>query len=79
MPRIIILKHTAPQRFDLIVSNPPYIDPIDLYVAALQYEPQRALVAEAAGLADLIEIVSQAPQWLAQNGCLIVEHGYDQA
>lgn len=67
------------QQFDLIVSNPPYIDPIDPHVAALQFEPQRALVASNSGLADLMIIISQAPQWLVQGGWLVVEHGFDQA
>ena len=67
------------KQFDLIVSNPPYIDPIDPHVAGLKFEPQRALVADDAGLADLVIIISQAPQWLVQGGWLVVEHGFDQA
>lgn len=67
------------EKFDLIVSNPPYIDPDDAHVAKLEYEPQRALVAENKGLSDLEFIIRKAPQWLNANGWIVLEHGYDQA
>lgn len=67
------------QKFDLIVSNPPYIDPDDPHVAKLKYEPQRALVAQQQGLADIRQIVGGAGHWLNQNGWVVLEHGYDQA
>ena len=66
------------EKFDLIVSNPPYIDPDDAHVAKLEYEPQRALVAENKGLSDLEFIIRKAPQWLNANGWIVLEHGYDQ-
>lgn len=66
------------RKFDLIVSNPPYIDVDDNHLANLPYEPRRALVAEQQGLADLAMIIAQAPHYLHQNGWLIVEHGYNQ-
>lgn len=66
-------------RFDLIVSNPPYIDPADSHLAALRYEPITALTAAESGLADIRHIVQQAPQYLHPNGWLYLEHGYDQA
>lgn len=65
-------------RFDLIVSNPPYIDAIDPHMRDLKREPQRALVAEKQGLADLELIIQQAHAWLQPQGWLVVEHGYDQ-
>ena len=67
------------EKFDLIVSNPPYIDPDDAHVAKLEYEPQRALVADNKGLSDLELIIREAPQWLNTNGWIVLEHGYDQA
>ncbi|MEH8016321.1 peptide chain release factor N(5)-glutamine methyltransferase [Rheinheimera muenzenbergensis] len=67
------------QRFDLIVSNPPYIDPHDSHLAALRYEPITALTAEQHGLADIRHIVQHAPEYLQPNGWLYLEHGYDQA
>ena len=67
------------EKFDLTVSNPPYIDPDDAHVAKLEYEPQRALVAENKGLSDLEFIIREAPQWLNANGWIVLEHGYDQA
>lgn len=66
-------------KFDLIVSNPPYIDPDDVHVAKLEYEPQRALVAEKKGLSDLELIIREAPEWLNPKGWIVLEHGYDQA
>ncbi len=65
--------------FDLIVSNPPYIDEQDQHVQALQAEPQRALVAKNQGLADLQIIIEQGQFWLKSNGWMVLEHGYDQA
>lgn len=67
------------EKFDLIVSNPPYIDPDDAHVTKLEYEPQRALVADNKGLSDLEFIIREAPQWLNANGWIVLEHGYDQA
>lgn len=67
------------QKFHLIVSNPPYIMPDDPYLAALQYEPQTALVAAENGTADLEEIIKHAPQYLLPQGFLVLEHGYQQA
>ena len=67
------------QCFDLIVSNPPYIDPSDHHLNALRYEPASALTAAEQGLADIRHIVQQAPRYLAANGWLYLEHGYDQA
>lgn len=67
------------QKFDLIVSNPPYIDPLDPHVANLQHEPQRALVADQNGLADLEHIIATAPYWLKPDGWVVLEHGFDQA
>ena len=67
------------QRFDLIVSNPPYIAAGDEHLAALAHEPQDALVAGRDGLDDLRAIIGQAPAHLDAGGWLLLEHGYDQA
>lgn len=71
----------AGQRFDLIVSNPPYIDPKDphLQLGSAQYEPHSALVAEQQGYADLQHIIEQAPNYLNAQGWLLLEHGWQQA
>lgn len=65
--------------FDLIVSNPPYVAAEDPHLAALQHEPQSALVAGADGLDDLRAIIRAAPDRLRPGGWLLVEHGWDQA
>lgn len=66
------------QKFDLIVSNPPYIDPEDVHLQQLGAEPQRALIAQQKGLADLKIIIEQAVNWLNPQGWVVLEHGYDQ-
>ena len=67
------------ERFDLIVSNPPYVAAGDPHLGALSHEPANALVAGPDGLDDLRTIVAQAPARLRPFGWLLVEHGYDQA
>jgi len=71
----------AGERFDLILSNPPYIAAEDPHLVAgdVRFEPSSALVAGADGLDDLRLIVSKAPQNLLPGGWLLLEHGYDQA
>lgn len=67
------------ERFDVIVSNPPYIDPADPHLRGeIRHEPQQALVAADHGLADLRAIIEQAPVHLNLGGWLLLEHGYDQ-
>lgn len=67
------------QFFDVIVSNPPYIDPQDKHIKALAAEPRRALVAGNNGLADIEFIIQNGKKWLTANGWIALEHGYDQA
>ncbi|MBD8616337.1 peptide chain release factor N(5)-glutamine methyltransferase [Pseudomonas putida] len=69
------------ERFDLIVSNPPYIASADPHLSAgdVRFEPASALVAGEDGLDDLRLIISQAPAHLQPGGWLLLEHGYDQA
>lgn len=67
------------QRFDLIVTNPPYIADNDPHLAALAHEPLTALTAGTDGLDDIRSIVTHAPQALVPGGWLLIEHGFDQA
>jgi release factor glutamine methyltransferase len=69
------------QRFDVIVSNPPYVAADDPHLARgdLRFEPRAALAAGADGLADIRTIVAGARAHLAPGGWLLFEHGYDQA
>lgn len=69
----------AGQRFDLVLSNPPYIREGDPHLAALQHEPQLALTAGVTGLEALQTIVSGAVDHLEAGGWLLLEHGHDQA
>jgi release factor glutamine methyltransferase len=65
-------------RFDLIVSNPPYVAEDDPHLEALGYEPRGALAAGADGLDAIRAIVAAAPGYLLPSGVLLLEHGYDQ-
>lgn len=66
--------------FDLIVSNPPYVDPASPFLTQgdVRFEPKSALVADDAGMADLLHIIAHAPRYLADDAHLLLEHGYDQ-
>jgi release factor glutamine methyltransferase len=66
-------------RYQLIVSNPPYIAAQDEHLAALGFEPLQALASGADGLDDIRQIIQQAPAHLQPGGWLLLEHGYDQA
>ena len=68
-------------RFDLIVSNPPYIALGDPHLSEgdLRFEPRAALTDEADGLAAIRTIIQRAPFLLRPGGSLWLEHGFDQA
>jgi release factor glutamine methyltransferase len=67
------------QKFDVVLSNPPYIGGSDAHLAALQHEPSLALTPGGDGLSALLEIASGAPAHLQLGGWLLLEHGWDQA
>lgn len=66
-------------RFDLIVSNPPYIARQDPHLEQLIHEPQQALVAGIDGLDAYRVIAAEAEQFLAPEGLLLLEQGAQQA
>lgn len=70
----------AGQRFDLIVSNPPYVADGDAHLAQgdLRFEPRTALASGGDGLDAIRRIVAAAPAHLVPGGWLLIEHGYDQ-
>lgn len=69
---------TENELFDVIVSNPPYIDENDEHLQRLQSEPISALSAPNHGLADIEHIVQQSAIYLRAGGLLAIEHGFDQ-
>ncbi|MBT9489536.1 MAG: peptide chain release factor N(5)-glutamine methyltransferase [Rubrivivax sp.] len=68
----------AGQRFDTVVSNPPYIAAADPHLPALRHEPLAALAAGPDGLDDLRAIIAGASAHLQPGGWLLLEHGHDQ-
>jgi release factor glutamine methyltransferase len=74
-------QNIAPQRFNLIMSNPPYIEQNDIHLRQgdLRFEPQSALTDYSDGLSGYREIL-QGLQPYAEPDCrMFLEHGYDQA
>ncbi len=72
---------TSEGRFDLVISNPPYLaeDEWDsLPPNVKNYDPREALVAGATGLELIEEIITRAPGFLAPGGCVLLEIGYTQ-
>jgi release factor glutamine methyltransferase len=71
----------AGARFDLVVSNPPYLDPAerDVLPPELAHEPECALFAADGGLGMLRRLAREAPGWLRPEGALALEHAPDQA
>jgi cyclic pyranopterin phosphate synthase len=69
------------ERFDLIVSNPPYVAANDIHLAQgdLRFEPRSALASGPDGLDDIRRIIAQTKDHLNPGGSLLFEHGYDQA
>jgi len=69
-----------PQRFHLIISNPPYIEAQDPHLnqGDVRFEPSTALASGVDGLDDIRHLVQTAPQWLENGGWLLLEHGYNQ-
>jgi len=68
-------------RFDIILSNPPYISNQDphLLQGDLRFEPISALTDHASGLSCLENIIAGAKEHLKPNGLIAVEHGFDQS
>lgn len=67
--------------FDIIVSNPPYIDELDPHLSQgdVRFEPASALVAKDEGLDDIRQIIDKARSHLSSNGgSLYIEHGFEQ-
>lgn len=70
----------AGRRFEMILSNPPYIPKADPHLKQgdVRFEPLSALAAGADGLADIRSIISGAAEFLRSPGWLLLEHGFDQ-
>ena len=66
--------------FDVIVSNPPYIDAEDPHLAQgdVRFEPESALISDENGLADIRTIIETSKQYLKAGGWLLLEHGWQQ-
>lgn len=65
-------------KYDIIVSNPPYIDQNDRHLDDLKFEPKKALISKKNGLNDIEIILKEAYDYLKENGAIYIEHGYNQ-
>jgi len=75
------LEPVVGEKFNLILSNPPYVEPDSHYLQKgdLKFEPDGALIgADADGLGDIREIINHTPDCLAAAGWLLLEHGAEQ-
>ncbi len=70
----------APNDFDIIVSNPPYIaaDDPHLLQGDVRFEPESALISGTTGMDDIEHLCLHAKNHLTNDGWLIIEHGYNQ-
>lgn len=68
----------AGRRFDLCLSNPPYVAADDRHLLALRHEPASALTPGGDGLGALRQIVQGARAHLREGAWLLLEHGFDQ-
>ncbi len=68
------------EKFDLIISNPPYVDPQDPHLTQgdVAFEPKAALVSDKNGLADIQILTRDARHHLVHDGVLLIEHGHQQ-
>lgn len=68
------------EKYDLIVSNPPYIANDDPHLTqSIRHEPMSALVSKNSGLEDIEKIISGAKNYLEDSAWLLLEHGFEQA
>lgn len=75
------LNNADKKKFEMIVSNPPYIKEHDPHLnqGDVRFEPLSALTSGADGLDDIRIIIEHSKEYLGHNGVLLIEHGYDQA
>lgn len=69
----------AGREFELVVSNPPYVASADPHLSALKYEPASALESGDDGLDAIRHLAKSVSEILKPGGCLLLEHGFDQA
>lgn len=76
-----LYKALPDQDYDLIVSNPPYIDKNDPYLQhpTMHHEPRHALIAEDKGMAIIEQLMAEVKNYLKKDGYLLLEHGHEQA
>lgn len=77
-----VFENSPDERFDMIVSNPPYVPSVDiegLQIEVRDFEPHIALSDGHDGLSIISRIVEQSPQYLVSGGFLLMEIGFNQS
>ena len=77
-----VFSQLTTEKFDLIVSNPPYIPKSDISNLQLEvsmFEPLNALTDDKDGLSIIEKIINESPKFLNSNGFLLMEIGYNQS
>jgi release factor glutamine methyltransferase len=70
----------AKTKFDVIVSNPPYLEDNDPHlVEDLKHEPINALISSPTGMTAIAHIIEHAKNHMNRDAWLFIEHGYNQA
>lgn len=75
-----LFQHVS-EKYDYILTNPPYIDPVHNHTDenVKKYEPAQALYADNAGLEIIFRIIAEAPRFLKPHGTLVIEHDPEQS
>lgn len=63
-------------KYDLIISNPPYVSEFDVIGQEVSYEPEIALFSGSLGIEHITKIILDAKRYLKPNGYIVLEHGY---
>ena len=73
-----IFKHDSNNKYDLIISNPPYVDISEEVSPETKYEPHNAIYADNNGLVFYEHIIKNSVNWVNDKSIIAFEIGYNQ-